>query len=66
MREKRPRRLTIKKVPKFLSGCMGGRRWLMGSAGVHTDHMAPSDGFAACCGIIKKKKKGSLHPISEA
>ena len=30
MREKRPRRLTIKKVPKFLSGCMGGRRWLWG------------------------------------
>ena len=30
MREKRPRRLTIKKVQKFLSGCVGGRRWLWG------------------------------------
>ena len=28
----------------------------MGSAGGHTDHMAPSDDFAACCGILKKKK----------
>ena len=44
----------------------GRQKVAVGSAGVHTDHMAPSDGFAACCGIIKKKKKkGSLHPISE-
>ena len=28
----------------------------MGSAGGHTDHMAPSDDFAACCGILKKKE----------
>ena len=35
----------------------GRQKVAVGSAGVHTDHMAPSDGFAACCGIIKKKKK---------
>ena len=36
----------------------GRQKVAVGSAGVHTDHMAPSDGFAACCGIIKKKKTG--------
>ena len=36
----------------------------IGSASGHTDHMAPSDDFAACCGILKKKKK-SLYPIRE-
>ena len=39
----------------------GRQKVAVGSAGVHTDHMAPSDGFAACCGIIKKKKKKKGH-----
>ena len=36
-----------------------------GSAGGHTDHMAPSDDFASCCGILKKKKKKGHFILSE-
>ena len=31
----------------------------VGSAGGHNDHMVPSDGFAARCGIVNKRVSSS-------